>query len=136
MAEKYTPQQIIKAIEAACGIKTEAARILGCHRSTIYNYVDRHDEVAQAADDAREQLLDEAEAALRELVLAGDFRAVRYTLNCLGRARGWGDRHQAPVEANDQSTPVLLYPASGILSRMRKQPDDEKLSAMMHNGGV
>lgn len=131
MAEKFSKQAVIEAINAACGVKTEAARLLGCHRHTITNYAKRHPEVAEALVDANDQLLDEAETALIDLVRERDFRAIRYVLNCKGRERGWGDRRdqqKANSTSEERPAPIMFYPASGIRSRMRNRPDDEELA--------
>lgn len=48
---KYSPAQIIAALEASAGIYMGAARILNCRCSTISNYVKRYKEIQLALDD-------------------------------------------------------------------------------------
>ena len=45
---KFTPDQVVAAIEATHGIKLAAALMLGCSVATIGNYSKRHAEVHEA----------------------------------------------------------------------------------------
>lgn len=45
---KFTPNQVIAALEAAHGIKLAAALMLACSVATIGNYAKRHTEVRDA----------------------------------------------------------------------------------------
>ena len=62
--KKFTPEQVIEAVDQANGKVSDAATALGCGVVTIYNYRDEFEAVAQAIEDAREnhdcELLDKA----------------------------------------------------------------------------
>lgn len=90
--EHYSIEQMIAALQACKGIKSQAARRLGCTTATINNYVRRYPEIAQACIDAREELVDHAEIALMKMVRDGEWNAVRFVLTTMGKQRGWQER--------------------------------------------
>lgn len=45
---RYTPEQVIEALQHAKGIQVTAAEYLGCSRWTISNYIKRFPEIEQA----------------------------------------------------------------------------------------
>lgn len=62
--EKYTAQQIIDALIQARGMKTVAARNLGCDYNTIVRYINTYATVKQALDETLESLGDNVESTL------------------------------------------------------------------------
>ena len=55
MAEKkYTVDQVAGALREGNGILSVAAKILGCHRNTIYNYLEDHPELKDIVEECRE----------------------------------------------------------------------------------
>jgi transposase-like protein len=97
MATQYTAETIIRAIQAAKGNVSAAARTLGCTRQTLANYVKKYSSVRQALDDEREAMIDTAESALYSAVLDKQGWAVCFTLKTLGRSRGYIERHDVHV---------------------------------------
>ena len=105
---RYTADQMITAIRAARGIKAAAARALGCSRSTIDNYIRRYDTVAEAYEEARNTLLDDAESAMAALIDAHEWPAVRFILATLGKDRGYTERTETAVQvAGDHGETML-----------------------------
>ena len=90
--QRYTAAQVVAALMKAHGIQAVAAKILGCDRSTVENYIHRYATCAEAAKAGREGILDLAESKLFLNIQAGQQRAVEFTLSRIGRARGYGDR--------------------------------------------
>ncbi len=88
---KFTLKQVIQAIDAGKTL-TDAARILGCSRQTVYAYAQRYPAVAKALYEAREDLVDLAETALYKAVERGEPWAITFTLKTLGRRRGFSER--------------------------------------------
>ena len=76
----YTAAEIASALRDADGIVSEAARILGCARSTIYRAMNGYVTVRQAREEAQAKAVDKAERKLMELVEEGNFKAVRMLL--------------------------------------------------------
>ena len=105
---KWTTKQVIDAIYEANGIVTEAARILGCDRGTIYDRAKRNKKVKAAMDDANDAVLDKAEGCLIGLIDSIEhkdhFSAVRYLLRTKGRKRGYGDRTDVVVAKGSLAT--------------------------------
>lgn len=112
--QKYTPQQMIDALMETGGIVTEACRILGCHRSTYYEYIKQYPEIKEAHDACNEDSLDESESVLMRFV-RGEIKgmgprerldAVKYHLRTKGRTRGYGDRME--IAGAEGAPPVRI----------------------------
>lgn len=89
---QYTPEQIIDALEQARGMVAAAARILGCHRDTIYVAMDQNKEVARARILAKEAQKDRAELSLFSLIEQGNVAAICFYLKCQAKDRGYVER--------------------------------------------
>jgi hypothetical protein len=94
MANKYTQEAMIRAIEAANGMIYIAARKLGCSHQTVYNYARRYPAVQKTIDEQRGILLDTAELALLKAITQGEGWAVCFTLKTLGKQRGFVERQE------------------------------------------
>ena len=94
---RYTADQVADALRAANGVHSIAAEQLGCHRTTILDYIRRYPKVRQAQDEARAAAVDRAEAKLMALVEHNEWPAIRFTLVTLGRDRGYSLKH-TPTE--------------------------------------
>ena len=93
--ERYTTAEVIEAIQAAKGLKSVAARRLGCTWWTVHNYCRRHPTVQRAYEETREQLVDLAEAKLMVKLNAGeDTSIIKWVLATLGKDRGWVERKE------------------------------------------
>jgi hypothetical protein len=92
----FTAEEVADALRRAHGMKEQATRLLGCARSTVYNYIARYPEVMEAGDDAREKLLDEAELQIMGMVDRGFLPAVFFVLETLGAERGYGREVRGP----------------------------------------
>ena len=106
---RYTAAQVAEAIAEARGFVSTAAKNLGCSRMTIYNYINRYATVKQAKEDAREDMIDFAEAKLFQLIKAENITAIIFYLKCQAKDRGYIDRVQhehsgrdgGPIETHD-----------------------------------
>lgn len=101
MAEKYTAQQMIDAIQDAKGILAAAARSLGCSRTTLYNYMERYSTVKDAYTESRETLLDFTEQQLFKQVSEGNITAIIFTLKTIGKRRGYVERQEVTGKDGD-----------------------------------
>lgn len=63
-ADKYTAEQVAAALTETRGMKTLAARKLGCSYNTVQRYIDTYPTVKQALDEAHESLGDNVELTL------------------------------------------------------------------------
>jgi hypothetical protein len=92
MAERFTTEQVIKAIKDKKGIVSSVADSLGCNRLTVYNYINRHATVQQALQDERERMIDTAESALYVALSKQEAWAVSLVLKTIGKNRGYVER--------------------------------------------
>jgi hypothetical protein len=93
-AEKYTADQMIRALTETHGMKSAAARALHCSRRTVDRYIDNYPTVREAYEDAREIVLDMAEAALFREIQNGNITAIIFTLKTVGKHRGYVERQE------------------------------------------
>lgn len=62
--DRFTTQQVIDALTASRGMKTIAARRLGCVYNTIQRYIDTYPTVKAALKETRESMGDSIESTL------------------------------------------------------------------------
>jgi len=105
---RYTVEQIDHALRATSGNVAYAARELGASRSTIYRFIENRPTLQQVLVDAREELVDIAESALRREVLNGNITAIIFTLKTQGKARGYVERQE--VSGPDGGAIILEWP--------------------------
>lgn len=93
---KSRPQKTREAFEAAIrgsrGIKQRVAEALGVTRQTVDNYFGQWPDLMRVFEDERNALVDRAESKLVDAVESGDMRATIFTLETLGKNRGWARR--------------------------------------------
>jgi transposase-like protein len=105
--QRYTTEQIIKALKETNGMIYLAARRLGCTPQTIYNRANRTQIIQQAIEDSRGEIVDLAEQKLRLAILAGEPWAVALTLKTLGKQRGYVERQEV-TGANGDAVDVRV----------------------------
>jgi hypothetical protein len=89
---KYTPEQIIGALEESHGLIAPAARRLGCDRNTIKRYLKEYPEIARAKEDMREVVKDIGEDGLIAAAKRGEAWAICFLLKCIAKDRGYVER--------------------------------------------
>lgn len=81
---KFTPQQMIDAIEKSMGSVAVAARALKCKRPTIYNYMRAFPEVQKFLDKVRQSYKETCQEFARDnhltALMQGDAGATHYEL--------------------------------------------------------
>lgn len=91
--ERYTPEQIIEALEKTKGQTTLTARALGCTYQTVRNYMDRYPEVAEAQKLEYEKMGDAVELALYdEAVNQRNTAALIFLAKTKYKNRGYTER--------------------------------------------
>ncbi len=91
---KYTAKQVAQALLDANGILAQAAKNLGCTRQTVYNYINKHETVKAAYEEANETTIDFVESKLMEQVRVGNITAIIFFLKTKGRNRGYVERQE------------------------------------------
>lgn len=89
---QYPEELFIEAIKGSRGIKSAIVQRVGCSRGTLENAIDRWPQLAQMIEDERHSLVDFAESKLLEQLRSNDMRAILFTLETLGKDRGWSKR--------------------------------------------
>jgi transposase-like protein len=89
-------QQILHELSEQLGNISAACMVCGIDRTSYYRWIKEDAKFAKKADEAIEsgkaRFVDLAEHGLAHNVKQKDQRAIEYTLNCQGKARGWGKR--------------------------------------------
>ncbi len=93
-----TAKRIIEAIRDSHGLLTIAAKRAGLGYMTVYRYVHEFPSVAQAAKDAKEAMLDFAEAKLYQKIKDGDNACLIFYLKCQAKDRGYVERQEVTGE--------------------------------------
>jgi transposase-like protein len=106
---KFSPEQMVRALEESKGLIAPAARALGCSRDTIRKYLDEYGEVAQAKLDQREAVTDMAENSLYEAIRRGEAWAVCFYLKCMAKDRGYIERAELTGNGGGPVKIKLVY---------------------------
>ena len=86
---KYTAEQMIDALAESMGMISPAARKLGCSRDTIRRYLAEYPEIAEAIEDANEEVNDIAELKLLDAIKRGEAWAICFRLKTKAKNRGY-----------------------------------------------
>jgi hypothetical protein len=89
---RFTTKQVIDALRSAKGMVSIAAKRLQCDPDTVQNYCKKFPTVAQAKENARTEMLDEAELRLWKAIQRDESWAIAFCLKTIGRSRGYGER--------------------------------------------
>jgi hypothetical protein len=89
---RYSTKQVVEALRAAKGMVSVAAARLQCDPDTVQNYCKKFQTVAQAKENARTEMLDEAELRLWKAIQRDEGWAIAFALKTIGRSRGYGER--------------------------------------------
>jgi hypothetical protein len=92
--QRYTPDQVVYAIQETRGLVTMAARHLGCTPDTVHNYAKRYPKVADALKAARYAMADVAELALYNAIIDQQAWAVCFYLKTQAKDRGYIERQE------------------------------------------
>lgn len=94
-SQKYTNEQVIKAIRETKGMLTLTARALGCDYNTVASYVAKNPAIKQALQDAKEALLDAVELTLYDKAIKErDTTALIFLAKTQGKKRGYVERQE------------------------------------------
>ncbi len=107
--DKFTPEQVITAIEKAHGKVLFASKLLKCSRQTIMNYVENYPGVKAALVEARENMLDTAEDKLFKAISKGNMTAILFYLKTQGKQRGYIERQEMTGLDGEPLKVVITY---------------------------
>lgn len=107
---RISDADMVKAIKASGGMVYHAAGKLECAPSTIYRRADASPTVAAAIEDARGEMLDDAETSLKAAVKRGEAWAVCFALKTIGKGRGYVERTENTIMGDDDKPLVFKWP--------------------------
>ena len=86
---RFTVKQMSDALTATKGLVHITAKQLQCDPQTVYNYINKYDEVRRALTNAREQMIDVAELRFFEAINNREPWAIAMMLKTRGKHRGY-----------------------------------------------
>ena len=93
--KKYTIAQVAKAITNAAGLRSIAAKSLGCSPTTVRNYIDKSPALQKTERECIDATLDLAEAKLLSNINQGKEPSIFFYLKCKGKGRGYQEKETA-----------------------------------------
>jgi len=116
-------KQIAEAILAGKGIVSEAARILDCHRTSLYDHIKANPELQAVLDEAREVTLDVAENHLMKLIESDNYNAIRFYLATIGKKRGFVESTEVITKNTEDSGMDLSLLTEEELDKLNELTD-------------
>jgi len=110
--QRYTAARVVHALDINKGMVYLAAKSLGCSHVTVYNYAKRYESVQRAIDANRGEVLDAAELALYNAILAKEHWAVAFALRTIGRDRGYVEKQALDVTSGGE--PLIVKVTGNI----------------------
>ena len=105
LTKRHSKDEIILAIGQCRGVYKDICATLDCTRGELQHYLNIHSEIKPLLQDAREDIVDEAEKVLYDKLHSDNEqvaqRAAEFILKSLGKKRGYTDQPQ--VEVNVKS---------------------------------
>jgi hypothetical protein len=92
MADQYTADQMITALQKTKGMKTLAAQELGCAYNTVQRYIENYSSVRAAYELEREKRGDSLELTALNKALSGDTALLIFMLKTQFHERGFTER--------------------------------------------
>jgi transposase-like protein len=106
---KYTKQQVVDALAESMGMISPAARKLGCSRNTVSSYMKEYPEIAEAIEDANEEVNDIAELKLLDAIKRGEAWAICFRLKTKAKHRGYSERAELAGAGGKPIAIKLVY---------------------------
>lgn len=104
---RVTVEQIEQALRQANGNVSHAAHELGMARGALHHRISQSARLKQVVAEAREELVDIAETALRKQIEQGNIAAIIFALKTIGRPRGYVERTEHEV-GGWKGGPIIL----------------------------
>jgi hypothetical protein len=119
---KATKAELIKSIERHGGIMSHIAREFGLTIRGVQKRVAKDPDLQDAVTQAREQLIDEAEAGLRLAVKERRPWALKLVLTTLGRHRGYTQRVEVETNGDRSNNVTIVLPDNGRAQLQQAEP--------------
>jgi hypothetical protein len=106
---QQTKKSLLEALEKSLGIVTYACKIVGCNRSTFYEYVNNDEEFANAVKNIEDVVIDFAESQLHKQIKDGNSTSTIFYLKTKGKKRGYIERQElSGVDGKDLNSTIVI----------------------------
>ncbi len=105
LVKQLLDDDIAKALKKHHGLIRNTAKELNCSHSLIYKRINNSEELKKVWEEARRGLIDMAESALIRKIEEGDTKAIIFTLQTLGKERGYELKNGFTL---DMGTKIIL----------------------------
>lgn len=89
--KKPSKKKLLQMAESTGGVVLDMAEQCKVPRSTMYNWINKDQDLKDAIENGRDILVDMAKKGLREKLAAGSEKSIIYVLGTLGRKEGFGN---------------------------------------------
>ena len=90
----FPVSKVAEALRQAKGLRSLAAKMLGCAPNTIKGYIDRHPSLQDLEREVTEATIDMVEAELLKNIRAGKEASIFFYLKCKAKHRGYVERQE------------------------------------------
>ena len=105
--QKPYAEDVAAAIIRCKSSKGDMAILLRVKRSALSKFIAEIPDLQALLDSEREHFLDKIESSVHDKALAGDWKAQRFILSTIGRARGYGNKLEVDTH-HDGAFDILL----------------------------
>ena len=110
---QYDREAMIEALVKANGVVMTAAKMLGCHPGTIYNYAEKYATVKEAMKRSRRGLVAEAQgylvAMMRDRAHKDHYKSVKDVLCKYDEETDWSDRVRQELTGKEGEPLTLTW---------------------------
>jgi hypothetical protein len=114
----FSFEQVRDALIKCKGLRSKAAKLLGCHRRTIHDYIHRFPELEELDKDLRAAQVDRAMEVLDSHLARGSERSAMFWVRNWGAEFGYGSAQggvTAEITTGGTTTKIQLNPADAAL---------------------
>lgn len=101
---KITKKKMEKAIDGSLGLITNIASRLGVERISVYRFIEKYPEFKEKIQLEKDKIVERAETGLFKRVNEGDWNAIRYILNRLGKDKGYTLKNELSFKGEVQNS--------------------------------
>jgi|TARA_R110000744_G_scaffold22853_1_gene58242 hypothetical protein len=122
---KASKEQILVAIRKGKGIVTSVCQQLGISRQAFYLRANKDEEIFEALQEAREEIIDFAETKLIQLIGDGNANAIFFYLKTVGKGRGYIEKQE--IEQTSKTINIIEVPqidaSEPTIDEIREKPE-------------
>jgi len=106
----YEKEQFIKAIAGSGGYVSLIADRIGCAPKTVYDWINKDEDVAEAIKREKIKQVDFAEGKLQSLIKQENPTAIIFYLKTQGKDRGYYEHRTQDITSGNQPITINMVP--------------------------